>query len=212
MKTWGHSKTTKLNSPQPVQKNVNRLAELAYKYGSDKNPTLGYSYTDFYYQMFADKRNSIKKLLEIDAGKKEAAHLPNYVAGANFYMWQDFFPNAKIYGVVNNKNLSFKENKIQTFLVDRSNPVELTKTLKKIGTNIDIVIDEGSQDPKIIIYSCRTLMPLLKKDVNYIIEDTNSQQAATIIDNLKNYNCHVMRHSKMISRYDRLISVTNKIG
>ncbi|OGM31455.1 hypothetical protein A2803_05295 [Candidatus Woesebacteria bacterium RIFCSPHIGHO2_01_FULL_44_21] len=184
-----------------IPKKVNRLAELAYKYGSDKSPALGYSYTDFYYQMFADKRNSINKLLVIGSGDK---------VKNNLYMWQDFLPKAKVYGIVNSKNLVLKKNNIQTFLGDRSNPIKLANIIKRIGTNIDIVIDEGSKETRNIISSCRTIMPFLKKEAIYIIENTDRQQANTAIASLNNYNCHVIRHSRMISSYDRLISITNK--
>lgn len=191
---------------------MNKLEKLAFKYGTDKCPQIAHSFTDFYYYMFAKKRNSIRKLLEIGVGSKEDSSFPNYVNGASLYMWQDFFPKAKIYGIDIKKNLVFKKDRIQTFLCDQASPSKLKKLIKKIGSDIDIVIDDGSHDPEDKIASCKTLMPLLKKDVTYIIEDTNRPQAAMVLENLKNYSCHVMRRSRMRSSDDRLIVVTNNNG
>src|SRR3990167_8851773 len=157
---------------------------MAIKTNENKlaSPKFGNSYTFFYSNMFLDKKDSVHKLLEIGSGVKRKNNLS---------VWQGFFPKAKIYGI------------------DQANPLRLKKLIKEIEGNIDVVIDDGSQNLKDIITSCQTLMPLLKKDVVYVIEGTNRQQAAAIIDNLKNYNCHVMRRSRMKSANDRLISVTN---
>ncbi len=188
------------------------LCELAFKYGTDKCPQLAHSYTPFYYHLFADKRESVHKLLEIGVGCKEVMlGQPNYLNGASLYMWRDFFPNAQIYGIDIKKDLVFKKKRMQTFLCSQADPVKLTKLIKKIGSDIDIVIDDGSHRPNDIILSCLTLMPLLKKEVVYVIEDTNKPHAERVMKFLtKNYNLHVMRRSKMTSPDDRLIVVTNK--
>ena len=175
---------------------MNKLEELAFKYGSHKCPEIGHSYTDFYDHLFAKRRDSIHKLLEIGAG-------------ASLYMWRDFFPKAKIYGIDIKKKLVFKKGRIQTFLCNQADPVKLTKLIKKIGSDIDIVIDDGSHEPQDIITSCQTLMPLLKKGVIYIIEGTDRVSAGTVMDNLKNYNRRQWRRSRMRSYSDRLIMVTN---
>lgn len=193
---------------------MNLLSQLAYKYGSDKCPQISHFYTDFYYKTFEGKRNSIRKLLEIGVGYKEVmkGSPPHYKNGASLFMWRDFFPKAKMYGIDINKDIIFKDGRIQTFYCDQSDPVQLTRLIDKIGSDLDIVIDDGSHNPKDIVISCLTFMPLLKKDVIYIIEDTNIDNATTVMGALKNYICHPVRRSKMRFRDDRLIVVTNKNG
>src|SRR4030042_54082 len=72
------------------------LCDIARKYGTDKSPYItdrvwGHSYTPVYYEMFKDKTDSIKKVLEIGVGAKSSMppkvrHLPHYVVGASLYM------------------------------------------------------------------------------------------------------------------------------
>jgi hypothetical protein len=188
---------------------MNKLEKLAFKYGSHKCPQIAHSYTFFYDYLFADRRNSIHKLLEIGVGSKKDSGWPNYIDGASLLMWRDFFPRAQIYGIDINKDLVFRKNRIQTFLCDQADPIKLTKLIEKIGGDIDIVIDDGSHQPKDIITSCQTLMPLLKKGVTYIIEGTDRLGAGTVMDSLKNYNRREWRRSRMRSSSDRLIVVTN---
>lgn len=45
------------------------LCEIAYKYGTDKCPAVKHSYTPFYYQLLKDKRQSVKKVLELGVGR-----------------------------------------------------------------------------------------------------------------------------------------------
>ncbi len=187
-----------------------QLCKLAFKYGTDKCPQIAHSYTPFYHLMFKDKRKSIRKLLEIGVACKENTSWPDYVDGASLYMWQDYFPKAKIYGIDIIKKCVFKKDRIQTFLCDQADPIGLRKLIEKIGSDIDIVIDDGSHIPRDIIISCLTLMPLIKKDVTYIIEDTNRYHAATVLEFLENYDYKVMRRRKMRTPDDRLIVVRNK--
>jgi hypothetical protein len=188
---------------------MNKLEKLAFKYGSHKCPQIAHSYTYFYDYLFAKKRYSIHKLLEIGIGSKKDSGWPKYVNGASLYMWHDYFPKAQIYGIDINKDLVFRRNRIQTFLCNQADPIKLNKLIKKIGSDIDVVIDDGSHEPQDIITSCLTLMPLLKMGVIYIIEGTDSAGAGTVMDNLKNYNRQEWRLSKMTSPSDRLIMVTN---
>lgn len=188
---------------------MNKLEKLAFKYGSHKSPRIAHSYTFFYDNLFAKRNNSIHKLLEIGVGSKKDSGWPNYTDGASLLMWRNFFPRAQIYGIDINKDLVFKKYRIQTFFCDQADPVELTKLIEKIGSDIDIVIDDGSHQPQDIITSCQTLMPLLKKEVVYIIEGTNRLAAGTVMENLKEYDLQELRRSRMRSSSDRLIMVTN---
>lgn len=192
---------------------MNELAELAYKYGSDKCPEIRHSYTDFYHEMFADKRASIKKVLEIGVGSNELmSHSPHYTNGASLYMWRDYFPNSQIYGIDIAEGLVFGDDRIQTLYCDQADPVQLKKLIEKIGNDIDIVIDDGSHRNQHQIISCQTLMPLLKRDIIYVIEDVTGAGAAAVIGSLPDYDCRVIKRSRKLSFDDRLIVISNKNG
>src|SRR3990167_8322041 len=40
-----------------------------------------------------------------------------------------------------------------------------------VGLDMDLVIDDGSHKPKDQVYTCMSVMPRLKKDCIYVIED-----------------------------------------
>lgn len=148
------------------------LCLLAQKYGSDKCPQLKNHYTPYYYELFAPRQNQVKKLLEIGIGDpQKMTHVQNYQPGASLFMWRDFFPLARIYGLDFAPNTLVTADRIQSFLGDQTDKETLIHLLDNIGHDIDIVIDDGSHSPPDQITTCLTLMPLLPADVDYIIED-----------------------------------------
>jgi len=184
------------------------LCKLAYKYKTDKCPQLCHFYTEFYYGLLKDKRKSIKKVLELGTGcLKTMPRYTGYVTGASLHMWRDFFPNAQIYGADILPETVFKKDRIETFLCNETLKGDLIDLINKTGSDIDLFIDDGSHRPKHQIFVCLTLMPLLKKDVIYIIEDVRDPN---IIDYLKDYDCHVVRKSRMRESTDRLVEVKRK--
>ena len=184
------------------------LCKLAQKYGSDKCPQILHFYTEYYYGLLKDKKQKFKKILEVGVGSVELMpHCPNYVNGASLHMWRDFFPKAQIYGADIVPELVFKKDRIETFLCNASLKEDLLKLIEKTGTDIDLFIDDGSHHSKHQIFTCAVLMPLLKKDVIYIIEDVADTNVAKA---LEKYDCKIIRRSRMKNSNDRLIVVTNK--
>jgi len=193
-----------------MKKFETELCRLAYFYGTDKCPQIRHFYTEFYWKLLKDKRESFKKVLELGTGCPNTMNVGNdinYITGASLYMWRDFFPNAQIYGFDVLPETVFKKDRIETFLCDSNSKEELVNLLKKTGTDIDLFIDDGSHNPKHQIFACSTLMPLFKKDVIYIIEDVRDPN---IVNYLEDYDCHVVRRSKLREKHDRLVVVKNK--
>lgn len=158
------------------------LCELAQKYGTDKVPWVndkvwGHSYTPVYYEKFKDIRNSVKKVLEIGIGTQKSMprklrKVSNYKTGASLFMWRDFFPNAEIYGIdILPECMVEGEDRIHTYLIDQADKTQLKNLLEIIGTDIDIVIDDGSHWAVHQVFTCMILKELLPKDVIYVIED-----------------------------------------
>lgn len=188
--------------------NADLLSKLAFKYESDRCPQIKHPFTPFYYQLLKDKRKSIKKVLEIGVGYREMDFWRSYRTGAGLFMWRDFFSNAQIYGADNDPRAKVHATRIKTFLCDQSNKENLLDLIKQIGTDIDLVIDDGSHIKEDQIFTCQTLIPLLKKDVIYIIEDAG--YAEKISDVLSSqYDCFI---PKLRARFsdDKLVVVTNK--
>ncbi len=176
------------------------LCKLAIKYGADKAPQLGkHTYTPYYYDLLNKKRRSIRKVLEIGIGE-----------GASLRMWRDFFPNAKIYGADYRAGSLIKENRIESILCDQRKGEHLVSLVKKIGSNIDLVIDDGSHRSRDQVFTCLTLMPLLKKQVVYVIEDVSE---SSIVERLLKYDIEMPKIDQSKRRYDnRLVVVRHKFA
>ena len=185
------------------------LCELAFKYGSDKCPKIKHHYTPFYWEMFKlQQHHEVRKLLEIGVGDQDEMRwtgVPGYVTGASLRMWRDFFPNAQIYGADIKPELVFKEDRIETFQCDQSQEADLLRVIEQTGTDLDVVIDDGSHRREHQVFTCRTLMPLLPKNVIYIIEDVG--HPGEVSAQLPEYNCQVFRPRHMATHDDRLLIV-----
>lgn len=177
---------------------MNILDELALKYGTDKWGK--HHYTPVYYDLFKDKRNEVKKVLEIGTAE-----------GRGLFMFRDFFSNAMIYGAEIDENrvkLMEKQDRIKVIKCDQSKEDDLSALIEQAGSDIDIVIDDGSHKPDEQLFTCGYMMPFLKKSVIYIIEDIDETNGNYVFEELlENYDVQMVRVGK---RYDdRLIIIKN---
>lgn len=174
------------------------LCRIAYKYGTDKCPQIKHSYTTIYYELFKDKTNRVKKILEFGIGhykgmeNQKTCHDPGldrlYHRGASLYMWREFFPNADVYGADIVKEAVFDDERIQTFVCDERDEKQVKQLINKIGSDIDIVVDDASHKVNDQIKLAQTLLPLLRYGATYVIEDVgHSKKIAKALDSTK-YN------------------------
>lgn len=162
---------------------ITPLCELGFKYGTDKCPQLKHTYTPFYYDLLKEQRNVFKKVLEVGVGhyrgmQKNEWHFDpglnrQYHRGASLYMWRDFFPNAQIYGADRVPETVFKDDRIQTYLFDERKIEDMEMLINKIGSDIDFVVDDASHHVDDQVFLAKNLLPLLNKNVLYVIEDVN---------------------------------------
>jgi len=190
---------------------MTELCDIAFKYRTDKCPQIRHSYTIFYYELLKDHRNSIKKVLEMGVGYRvgRGEPRPDHPIGRSLYMWRDFFPNAQIYGADIVTETVFKDGRIETFLCDETKKEDLAALIEKTGSDIDLFIDDGSHITEHQIFLCQNMMPLLKKDVIYIIEDVKFPPV--VMNALSDYDCFVPKyHRPTRVSYDNLIIVRRK--
>jgi len=139
---------------------MNELELLGLKYHTDK---IGkHNYLPYYYKLFKDSQYWVKKVVEVGVAE-----------GAGIRMFRDFFPNAMVYGAEIDKNRIFSEDRIKVIKCDQSKTDDLVNFLSITGFDIDIFVDDGSHDPKHQVHTCLTVLPLLKKESIYIIEDVS---------------------------------------
>lgn len=184
------------------------LCVIAEKYGTDKCPQIKHCYTPFYYEYLKDRRESIKKVLEVGIGcATTMPRIKNYTVGASLYMWREFFPNAHIYGADILAEAIFGAERITTFLCDETKKEDLERLVRNVGPDVDLVIDDGSHAKEHQMYMASVMMPLLNKDVTYIIEDVEFKDK--IVAALGAYDCYVPRLHRRFHN-DRLIVVKHK--
>ena len=154
-----------------------KLEELIDKYGSDKNAS---KYTEAYVHFFEPIRNNVSSILEIGLGTIipgakcsmhdwKTSRISDYKPGASLRVWQDYFPNAKVYGGDIQEDTQFTDNRIKTFLFNSQSGVECNQSLKELV--FDIIIDDGDHDAISQIKTIFNLIGRVKSGGFYVIED-----------------------------------------
>ena len=157
------------------------LCKIFYKYKSDKCSKINHSYSPEYYKYLNPYRETFTNILEVGIGNDKLMKPicgNDYILGASLKSWEEFFPNAKIYGLDILRDVLFSENRVSCFYTDQSNENELNKTIDEIRNVIndsnllfDLIIDDGSHIVDHMLLTFKTLSKYLKVDGLYIIED-----------------------------------------
>jgi hypothetical protein len=156
--------------PQQIPE-LTPLCELARKHQTDKggwhlvyggcSSDTCHNYTPTYYKLLWDRQGDTKKVLEIGVN-----------AGSSLRMWEEFFPNAMIYGLDIRQEVLFNQGRIRCAYADQSNPASLLSAVHTLGDGpFDLIIDDGSHDFGHQVVSAKTLLPMLVRGGMYIIED-----------------------------------------
>ena len=173
---------------------VDSLTTLANHYGSDKG-TVGPSsiwsalnYTDLYSAYLSPLRSAPISLLEIGLGvegprwRSLIQHGRNSGGGASLKMWRDFFPNGSIFGIDINPAEHLCDERIKTFVADQGDRSDLQRFVKECDPgHFDVVIDDGSHNPRHQQVSLAFLFGLLKPGGLYFIEDLADNGVGDII-------------------------------
>jgi hypothetical protein len=159
------------------------LPELARKWTTDK----ALYYAAYYEQLFRDRRDSVKRLLEFGIGYPELMLKPaaragarTYICGASLFMWEEYFPNAEIFAVDNREDILINSGRIHSFWADQSEDTNLRNLFRLfLGRKFDIVIDDGSHEPNNQIRTAKICFDfkMLAPDGLYIIEDAPPHDA-----------------------------------
>jgi autotransporter strand-loop-strand O-heptosyltransferase len=111
--------------------NMDLLTEIGIKYGTDK---VSHQFTPFYNKFLEPIRNSVVSLLEVGV-----------FGGASLRMWEEYFPNARIFGFDENDTSFCNTDRIKTFVANQSKIIDLHDAV--VSTDCpyyDIIIDDGS--------------------------------------------------------------------
>jgi hypothetical protein len=142
------------------------LKPIAAKYGSDKCGW--HSYGRIYDSLFAGA--PVRRMLEIGIGCK-AVMGEAYENGASLRMWAEYFPDAAIYGLDIRPDALVNDGRIHSFQCDQGKIASLLNARKIIGTDFDLIVDDGSHRPEDQILSACVLWPCVTAGGRYVIED-----------------------------------------
>ena len=179
------------------------LCGLAQKWRTDKGGVRGHHYTPVYHELFKDKRNDIKKVLEVGIGYEGSVsmrHIANYKGGASLRMWAEYFPNAEIYGADIKIEALFNEDRIKCFQCDQSDRTSLLQLTEQVGCDFDLIVDDGSHETEHQILAAKVLLPLLKEDGVYVVEDVKTNFIDGIIKEFeRDYICESKRFTSLFN-------------
>ena len=158
------------------------LSILAKKYGLDKSISTGcHNYIPGYTKLFQNIRYNVKKILEIGIGSLENNQMGginglvskkyNYKTGNSLKCWEEYFPNAHIYGIDIYAHSELNKDRIMTFVANQNNDQDLKSVIDKINSPLDIIIDDGSHQGQHQVFSFMFLHKYLSPNGIYVIED-----------------------------------------
>jgi predicted RNase H-like HicB family nuclease len=191
-----------------------KIAEILLNYETDKNygvikPKEGHTYGETYDEIFEkfDKEAQLN-ILEIGVQK-----------GGSLCAWNDYFPNANIYGVdiVDVRLEKYKRESINFILSDVRDP-DLKK--KFVNIKFDIIIDDGDHSLSSVLYVVNTYLDTLSVGGFLIIEDCQQprywvqQILSKIPDNRKKYTLSIKDLRDPVARpwsYDDFLIIIKKI-
>lgn len=142
------------------------LIALCRKYDTDKCVGADrHGYVRLYQAIFAPRRASAKKILEIGVAQ-----------GQSLRLWADYFAQAAVHGMDINDSSALKlpPERIRTYVGDQSNRADLTRMIALTGSDFDIIIDDGGHTMRQQQVSLGFLFKHVRPGGLYVIEDLHT--------------------------------------
>ena len=184
------------------------LSDIVDNTRTDKNTA--HSYLDLYDTLMRPKKDSATNILEIGIAQ----------GGGSIKLWNDYFLNAKIYGLdIIPKDMIWQElYKLPRVTLHPSTDAYNINIIRNMfpdeTVKFDIVLDDGPHSLQSMVYFIKIFTPLLKDDGILIIEDVQDYDWLEILtnvvpDELKKFvKTYDLRKNK--DRYDDIVFTINK--
>lgn len=152
------------------------LKELYDHYGSDKSRYHNYH---LLYGSLLPEPTTVTAVLEIGLGTNNPRIVSNMgrqgIPGASLRAFRDFLPKAQIYGADIDRQIMFEEERITTFFVDQTDPASLSALGGLIGSQFDLIIDDGLHAPHANLAVLDFGLRRLKVGGWLVVEDIRSE-------------------------------------
>lgn len=138
----------------------NPLEQLGAKYLPSKRL---HNYLPHYWMHFRDIRHEVSTVIEIGLQRDHSIR-----------MWEEFFPNATIYGIdIDPRCQQFAGGRRKVLIGDQGDAAFLRRVIEQTGSP-DIVIDDGSHRVAHQLTTFNLLFPALASHGVYVVEDTGA--------------------------------------
>lgn len=156
---------------------ITELCHLAEKHLTDKS--MKHNRYSYFYNNTINKyldRKDVKRVCEIGIGHIGCMdHMGvKYSPGASLRMWEEFFPNAIIYGMDIEKSILFNSGRIECFWMDQDSEEIMSKSLSNCGGELDLIVDDGSHQLKHQLNTLKVAKEFLRPGGLLIIEDVRT--------------------------------------
>lgn len=153
----------------------NPLEQLGAKYMPSKRD---HNYLLYYWMHCRDIRLAVQNVLEIGVQTDRSIR-----------MWEEFFPNATIYGVdIDPRCRRFEGGRRRILIGDQGDVTFLRRVIEEPGQAFDVIIDDGSHRVDHQLKTFEVLFPALSDHGIYVIEDTGGSVGdfeLTVVNSLK---------------------------
>jgi hypothetical protein len=145
---------------------------------------------------------------------------PNRRTGASLYGWNEYFPEAKIYGADMNYECQFSTEKIKTFYCDKTNIYSIEKLWKQyeLLDQFDIIIDDGMHSFNSIIIFFENSIHKLRTRGYFCVENIRTDQLEQwekIIQEWRlkylNFQFQILRLDNILNKNDNNMLIIYKI-
>ena len=191
------------------------LCALMEKLGSDKGNASGrgrHDYTTYYSALFARVRNEPLRIFEMGIGTNDVTIPSNMGAagrpGASLRAWRTYFPRARVFGADIDKKILFKEDRIETFFCDMTQPEVIAAMWKEpaLSDPFDFMVDDGLHVFEAQVTLLEHSLHKLAKGGVYVVEDVIGQ-------NIPRFEAKIRQWKERFASFDlasRIIRIPNE--
>jgi len=172
------------------------FSDLCDMHGSDKGSLKNtspyynwqsHTYADYYSGLFAHCRNKVLNVFECGIGTNNPKLKSNMTItgrpGASLRVWRDYFPNAQVIGADIDNDILFKEERIETFMLDQTNEDSIRNFWSQVkAIEFDLMVDDGLHHFSAGITLFKNSVHRLAPDGVYVIEDVNFKDLAKYLE------------------------------
>ena len=205
------------------------LKELFYRFGSDKGAPFdlihpvtdwpAHTYADLYGLLFEPHRNDVKLIFENGIGTNNLVFESNMglqgLPGASLRAWEEYFPNAEVFGADIDESVLFSEGRIVTCQMDQLSSESIANYFGNIKRyDFDLIIDDGLHTFTAGVCLFENSFTFLRSGGTYIIEDVTQKDKLNFLKYFEAKNLAVFffdLHRPVLNLGDNSVIVIRKV-